>query len=82
MFGVRIFMGTARFNFGLGHHKEVNSMALESHIRELTDKHSKLDALIQRETKSPSIDDTQLKAMKLQKLRLKQELEDLKNRLN
>lgn len=57
-------------------------MALESHIRELTDKHSKLDALIQRETKIPSIDDTQLKAMKLQKLRLKQELEDLKNRLN
>ncbi len=57
-------------------------MALESHIRELTDKHSKLDALIQRETKSPSVDDTQLKSMKLQKLRLKQELEGLRNRPN
>ena len=57
-------------------------MALESHIRELTDKHSKLDALIQRETKSPSVDDTQLKDMKLQKLRLKQELEGLRNKLN
>ena len=57
-------------------------MALESHIRELSDRHAKLDALIQREIRSPSIDDTQIKAMKMQKLKLKEELETLKTRLN
>ena len=57
-------------------------MALESHIRELSDRHARLDALIQREIKSPATDDTQIKAMKLQKLKLKEELESLKTRLN
>lgn len=57
-------------------------MALESHIRELTDRHAKLDALIQREIKSPSVDYTQIKSMKVQKLKLKQELETLRLSIN
>lgn len=55
-------------------------MALQAHIRELSEKHSRLDAKIQQEIRSPSVDDTQIMSLKRQKLRLKEELESLKNR--
>lgn len=55
-------------------------MALQAHIRELSEKHSRLDAKIQQEIRSPSVDDTQIMALKRQKLKLKEELESLKSR--
>jgi hypothetical protein len=55
-------------------------MALQAHIRELTDKHSRLDAKIQQELKSPAANDAQITTLKRQKLRLKEELEMLKAR--
>lgn len=56
------------------------ALALESHIRELSDKHSRLDNLIQTETKSLASEDTQIKILKLKKLKIKQELEELRRR--
>ena len=55
-------------------------MALQAHIRELSEKHSRLDAKIQQEIRSPSVDDTQIMALKRQKLKPKEELESLKSR--
>ena len=55
-------------------------MALEAHIRELSDKHARLDAQIRQEARSPSVDDTQIAALKRQKLKLKEELEALRQR--
>ena len=55
-------------------------MAIEAHIRELSDKHAKLDLAIQSEMKSLASDDTQIAALKRQKLKLKEELEALKRR--
>ncbi len=55
-------------------------MALEAHIRELSDKHFRLDSLIKMETRSPSTDYTHIKTLKLQKLKIKEELESLKRR--
>ena len=55
-------------------------MALQAHIRELSEKHSRLDAKIQQELRSPAKDDTQIMTLKRQKLRLKEELESLKSR--
>lgn len=54
------------------------ALALDSHIRELSDKHNRLDALIQQETKSLASDDTKIKALKLKKLKLKEELHSLR----
>ncbi|MBN8646388.1 MAG: DUF465 domain-containing protein [Caulobacterales bacterium] len=53
-------------------------MALQAHIRELSDKHSRLDAKIQKEMRNPSVDDIEITALKRQKLKLKEELEMLK----
>jgi|LakMenEpi03Aug12_release.lakeMendotaPanAssembly.Ray.scaffolds.fasta_scaffold5202298_1 hypothetical protein len=55
-------------------------MALEAHIRELSEKHSKLDIAIQSEMRSLASDDTYVAALKRQKLKLKEELEQLKRR--
>lgn len=55
-------------------------MAIEAHIRELSDKHAKLDIAIQSEIRSLSSDDIQVKALKRQKLKLKEELELLRQR--
>ncbi|KAF0118019.1 MAG: hypothetical protein FD163_407 [Hyphomonadaceae bacterium] len=49
-------------------------MALEAHIRELSEKHSALDTLIQKEIRSLAIDDTQITALKRKKLKIKEEL--------
>jgi hypothetical protein len=55
-------------------------MAIEAHIRELSDKHSKLDIAIQAEMRSLASDDVQIAALKRQKLKLKEELENLRRR--
>jgi len=55
-------------------------MAIEAHIRELSDKHAKLDLAIQNEMKSLASNDAQIAALKRQKLRLKEELENLRRR--
>lgn len=58
------------------------ALALESHIRELSEKHHKLDTQIQNEMRSLSSEDTQIKVLKLKKLKLKEELESLRRKLN
>lgn len=55
-------------------------MAIQAHIRELSDKHSRLEQMIQKEMKSPSSDSVQIKALKLKKMKIKEELEALKIR--
>jgi hypothetical protein len=55
-------------------------MAIEAHIRELNEKHSKLDIAIQSEMRSLASDDVQVTALKRQKLKLKEELELLRRR--
>jgi hypothetical protein len=55
-------------------------MAIEAHIRELSDKHAKLDIAIQSEIRSLSSDDIQVRALKRQKLKIKEELELLRQR--
>jgi hypothetical protein len=58
------------------------ALALESHIRELSEKHNRLDVQIQNEVKSLASEDTQIKILKRKKLKLKEELEALKRKLN
>ncbi len=55
-------------------------MALQAHIRELSEKHARLDVKIQEAIRSPSSEDSQIMALKRQKLKLKEELELLKSR--
>ena len=55
-------------------------MAIEAHICELNEKHSKLDIAIQSEMRSLASDDVQVAALKRQKLKLKEELELLRQR--
>jgi hypothetical protein len=53
-------------------------MALEAHIRELSDRHARLDQTIQQVQRSPASDDAEIAALKRKKLRLKEELEALR----
>jgi len=53
-------------------------MAVESHIREVADKHQKLQQLIEAEMAHMSWDETRVAALKKEKLRLKDELERLR----
>jgi hypothetical protein len=53
-------------------------MGLESHIQELADKHHKLDEQIQDELHRPHPDDLALSELKKRKLRLKEEIERLR----
>ena len=53
-------------------------MAVESHIREVADKHQKLQELIEAEMAHMSWDETRVAALKKEKLRLKDELERLR----
>ncbi len=57
-------------------------MGLESHIQELSDKHHKLDELIQDELHRPHPDDLLLSDLKKRKLRLKEEIERLKHEVH
>jgi hypothetical protein len=53
-------------------------MAVEAHIRELTDKHQKLQELIESEMSHSGWDETRIAVLKKEKLRLKDELERLR----
>ncbi|MGQ0533011.1 MAG: YdcH family protein [Caulobacteraceae bacterium] len=53
-------------------------MAIEQRLRELDARHRDLDLIIKNEAQHPSVDATRLTAMKRQKLRLKEEIEQLR----
>jgi hypothetical protein len=57
-------------------------MAVEAHIAELTVKHQTLDEKIREELQHPGVDDLQILAMKREKLRLKDEIERLRQPLH
>jgi hypothetical protein len=53
-------------------------MALEGHIQELSEKHKKLEELIDAEMTHPDWDEARVSALKKEKLRIKDELERLR----
>ncbi|MCU0881810.1 MAG: DUF465 domain-containing protein [Hyphomonadaceae bacterium] len=53
-------------------------MALEAHIRELSDRHARLDQTIQQVQRSPASDAIEIATLKRKKLKLKEELEALR----
>jgi hypothetical protein len=53
-------------------------MAIEQRLRELDARHRDLDVIIRNEAQHPSVDATRLTAMKRQKLKLKEEIEQLR----
>jgi hypothetical protein len=53
-------------------------MAVESHIREIADKHRRLQELIEAEMAHSGWDEMRIAALKKEKLRLKDELERLR----
>jgi len=53
-------------------------MSLHGRITELTNRHEKLDQKIYEEMKRPASDSLQLRHLKQQKLKIKEELLDLK----
>jgi hypothetical protein len=53
-------------------------MAIEQRLRELDARHRDLDLIIKTEAQRPAVDMTRLTAMKKQKLRLKEEIETLR----
>ncbi len=53
-------------------------MAAEAHIQELSDKHQKLQELIESEMSHSGWDEMRIAALKKEKLRLKDELERLR----
>ena len=57
-------------------------MALEQRLRELDARHRDLDTIIENEAKRPAVDATRLSAMKRQKLKLKEEIEEIRQRLS
>jgi len=52
-------------------------MSLTSHLAELSEKHRLLDRRIEQETASPAAKDAEIMRLKLEKLRLKDEIEKL-----
>lgn len=55
-------------------------MAIEARLRELGMKHQTLERAIQDEVSRPAADAVQLRELKRQKLRLKEEMESLRTR--
>jgi hypothetical protein len=53
-------------------------MAIEQRLRELDARHRDLDLIIENEAKSPAVDTMRLLAMKRQKLKLKEEIESIR----
>ena len=54
-------------------------MALEGHVLELSEKHKKLQELIESEMAHPDWDEAKVSALKKEKLRIKDELERLRS---
>ncbi len=57
-------------------------MALESRIRELDTRHRDLDVAIDAEGRRPSVDTIRLTGMKRQRLKIKEEIEGLRQRMS
>ena len=53
-------------------------MALQGHIQELSEKHKRLQELIEAEMAHPDWDEIRVSALKKEKLRIKDELERLR----
>ena len=53
-------------------------MAIDARIRELGSRHQNLDRMIADELKSPASDTLRLRTLKRQKLRLKEEMDNLR----
>jgi hypothetical protein len=53
-------------------------MALQGHIQELSEKHKKLEEIIEMELAHPDWDEVRIHALKKEKLRIKDELERLR----
>lgn len=54
-------------------------MALQGHVLELSEKHKKLEELIEVELTHPDWDEVRVSALKKEKLRIKDELERLRH---
>lgn len=54
-------------------------MALQGHIQELSEKHKRLQDLIEAEMSHPDWDEVRVAALKKEKLRIKDELERLRS---
>ena len=54
-------------------------MALQGHIQELSEKHKRLQDLIENEMTHPDWDEVRVAALKKEKLRIKDELERLRS---
>jgi hypothetical protein len=54
-------------------------MALQGHIQELSEKHKRIEQLIETELSHPDWDDVRVAALKKEKLRIKDELERLRS---
>jgi len=57
-------------------------MAIEQRLNELDTRHRELDFMIENESKHPSVDPMQLSAMKRQKLKLKEQIEAIRQSLD
>ena len=57
-------------------------MALQGHILHLSNQHKKIEDIIESEMANPDWDEIRVAALKKQKLRIKDELERLKNAVN
>ena len=57
-------------------------MALQGHITELSEKHKKLQELIEAEMAHPDWDEIRVSALKKEKLRIKDELERLRSNIH
>lgn len=57
-------------------------MSIDARIRELGNRHRRLDETIRQEMGRPAADPLHLRSLKQQKLRLKEEISSLESRLN
>lgn len=57
-------------------------MALQGHIQELSEKHKRLEELIETELTHPDWDEVRIAALKKEKLRIKDELQRLSTSLH
>jgi hypothetical protein len=57
---------------------EVQDMAMQGHVQELSEKHKKLEEAIEIEMAHPDWDEVRVSALKKEKLRIKDELERLR----
>lgn len=57
-------------------------MAIEQRLRELDARHRDLDIIIKNEAQRPSVDPARITAMKRQKLKLKEEIETIRQSLD